>query len=243
LFYYAKDLAGNKEDFKSQEFKVDTQAPTASLNTPYYSTNISTNPTFKLSWSGVDNTSGIKTYDVIYKVGTSGSFTNLLTNTTKTSTYFTGSPGKTYYFKVRAKDNAGNISSYTTEKTTIVPYNQGVLYKYGTWYTALNSSMYKGGSFYSGKKGSYLQRKLYNVKELSLIVTKRPKGGYAYIYLNGTKVKTIDLYSSTVKYRVPIVIKSYTSPQTVVLKVYVPHTKNSYSSGYRVEVDGVGVKR
>jgi hypothetical protein len=68
--------------------------------------------TFIISWSGTDDLTGIELYDIQYKDGAMGSWTNWITHTTQTSATFEGVNGHTYYFQSRAVDGIGNIESY-----------------------------------------------------------------------------------------------------------------------------------
>jgi len=67
---------------------------------------------FYVQWSGSDNLSGIASYDVQYRDGPNGTWTDLLTDTTETIYRFVGEDGHTYYFRARARDLAGNQSAY-----------------------------------------------------------------------------------------------------------------------------------
>jgi len=68
-----------------------------------------------LTWGGTDNGgSGVASYDVQYRQGSNGAWTNLLTNTTATVTSFDGTAGVTYYFRVRGRDKAQNVSLWPT---------------------------------------------------------------------------------------------------------------------------------
>ncbi|MFN8472836.1 MAG: DNRLRE domain-containing protein [Anaerolineae bacterium] len=93
---------------------VDTEPPTASMNPlPPFS-----GASFVVSWTGQDAISGIQSYNFeAYDNGL------LLThfNTTANSWQFSGGvDGHTYAFRVRAIDNAGNISDWTpTVQTTV----------------------------------------------------------------------------------------------------------------------------
>ena len=78
--------------------------------------------TFMLSWSGSDSGgSGVATYS-IYVSNNGGAFLPLLTNTTLTSTSFTGQTGHTYGFYSIATDNVGNVQATPTaaQATTTV---------------------------------------------------------------------------------------------------------------------------
>ena len=83
---------------------VDATAPTSSVSAlPAFSA-----ATFNVHWSGSDgNGSGIASYSV-YVSDNGGPFTSFLSNTTQTSTTFTGEDGHTYGFYSIATDNVGN---------------------------------------------------------------------------------------------------------------------------------------
>ncbi len=99
----------------SDGFTVDVTPPSVQFQ-PINSTQSSA--TFLLSWSGTD-VSGIAHYDVQYRIG-SGQWMNLLVNTTRTSTTFTGNNGQTYQFRIRAEDIVGNVGDYTTPVQTTI---------------------------------------------------------------------------------------------------------------------------
>ena len=65
-----------------------------------------------VEWEGSDDVSGVKWYDVQYRQGSAGTWTNWLTGTTQTSATFNATLGYTYYFQSRAQDHAGNWEDY-----------------------------------------------------------------------------------------------------------------------------------
>lgn len=66
-----------------------------------------------VTWGGTDpGWSGIKAYDVQYRVGASGRWTDWQINTPITSAHFSGTPGATYYFRARSTDNAQNVEDW-----------------------------------------------------------------------------------------------------------------------------------
>jgi protocatechuate 3,4-dioxygenase beta subunit len=244
-----RDKAGNwSNTVHIGPFKIDTKKPSAYIkwNQPY-STNQSPNRTFYFAWDS--NDSDVISFDVEYRPHWSTTWYPLYTETTKKFTYLSGSEGTTYYLRVRAKDNAGNIGPWSTIKNCTIPYDN--THKFFTfsgkyWYYIYSSKRFRANSIAtSAKNHSFkLKNTLYKVKQIVLIVTKRPNGGKAKVYINGKLIKTIDTYSKTYKYRVPIPIKTYSSPKTIWgFKVLTTKTKNPASKGYKVEIDGVGVKR
>lgn len=66
-----------------------------------------------LAWSGGDHGgSRVANYDVQYRVGAGGTWTNFLMGTSNTSAPFNGQLGQTHYFRVRARDTAQNVQPW-----------------------------------------------------------------------------------------------------------------------------------
>lgn len=62
-----------------------------------------------VSWAGQDvGPTGLKQFDIQYRVGTNGAWTDWLTGVNETGDVFPGTPGTTVYFRSRAYDNAFN---------------------------------------------------------------------------------------------------------------------------------------
>ena len=114
---------------------VDTLPPTSAMAAI---PDISSSETIPLTWTGSDETSGIADYDLQVRNGTSGEWVDLLTNTIATSTVYTGTVGETYYFRIRATDNAGNLEPWpeTYDMFTLV----GVGSEYG--FTINNGALF-----------------------------------------------------------------------------------------------------
>lgn len=93
----------------SGPYRIDTQAPTATYLGPK---GVVDSQTFKVSWSGVDNLSGIQSFDVQSSLDGS-SWANWQMGVTLTSANFMGERGNNYYFRVRARDQAGNLSAWS----------------------------------------------------------------------------------------------------------------------------------
>ncbi len=69
---------------------------------------------FAVSWDGSDNASGVHTYDVQVRSLPDGQWTDWLTGYPYAAENFTGQPGRTYEFRTRAHDIAGNLEEYPT---------------------------------------------------------------------------------------------------------------------------------
>ncbi len=87
----------------------DCAPPLAAIEPlPFYTTS----PTFSVAWSGEDAWSGVAGYDVGFRVGITGHWNSWLTNTLALSSSFVGVDGQTYFFRVRARDQAGNVGAF-----------------------------------------------------------------------------------------------------------------------------------
>ncbi len=132
------DRAGNVQSWPSgaqTSTTVDTTPPNATVDAlPAF---IFEQP-FTVSWSGTDNLSGIKCYDVQYREA-GGPWVEWFTCITETSTQVSGAQdGVTYELRARATDNAGNVQpwpndpqTHTTISTSgpvawIVPFASGI---------------------------------------------------------------------------------------------------------------------
>jgi len=68
---------------------------------------------FTVTWSGQDSWSGIAVYDVQFRDGYEGTWTDWLTGTIATSgTFYSDVHGHTYFFRSRARDTLGNQEPY-----------------------------------------------------------------------------------------------------------------------------------
>jgi len=117
--YYSVDVAGNIEDVRERSLRIDREAPASYAHGQSYSPVSS----FLVSWDGSDTLSGLASFDVQYRVGVDGTWQDwvLDAGATQKSRLFTGAqPGKTYYFRSRAVDNAGNIEAYPSSADVYV---------------------------------------------------------------------------------------------------------------------------
>ena len=119
------DKSGNVQPWSSNaqaSTTVDTTKPVATIDPlpPYI-----VEESFTLSWSGTDNLSQIKCYDVQYReVG--GNWQEPLTCTTETSILISGAPDNTTFeLRARATDNAGNVQDWTDAQVRITIETSG----------------------------------------------------------------------------------------------------------------------
>ncbi|HUW09460.1 MAG TPA: fibronectin type III domain-containing protein, partial [Anaerolineae bacterium] len=109
--HYGVDVAGNVEVTGTTWMGIDRLPPASSIvgMATYQTSSI-----FTVQWQGSDGSrgSGVTGYDLQVRQGSSGPWLTWLVNTPLTSALFAGQPGRTYYFRVRARDEAGHVEPY-----------------------------------------------------------------------------------------------------------------------------------
>jgi hypothetical protein len=121
----AVDNVGNGSDVAHfGPFLIDRSSPTDCwIDAPA----VSNSPSFQVQWLYLDATSGVASYDVQVRDGASGSWTDWQMGTTDTSAIYTGAQNAhTYYFQVRAHDQAGNPTVYICQDHTTVELPPGI---------------------------------------------------------------------------------------------------------------------
>ena len=105
-----KDIAGNTgTEAAHYRFKIETNPPDVHLKELKKFVN---SESFEVEWDGEDRESGIYGFLVEYKEGDKGKWKTWLKETKTMKAVFKGEDGITYYFRVKARDNAGNWSEY-----------------------------------------------------------------------------------------------------------------------------------
>ncbi len=112
----AIDKAGNLGKYPDNEqsgTRVDTLPPSARIEILPGSSP----EAFLVRWNGYDNISGAAgvLYDVQYREGTTGAWTDWQLSTSVGSALFQGQVGKSYGFRARGVDYAGNLGDYSPE--------------------------------------------------------------------------------------------------------------------------------
>ncbi len=92
-------------------FWIDTAPPTARV-LPLYDYVTSTQ--FLVEWQGEDALSGVRNYDIEYRVENKN-WQSWLSNVTSDSATFTGVADQIYEFRARARDVAGNLSTWQSD--------------------------------------------------------------------------------------------------------------------------------
>ena len=246
----ATDAAGNTSASSSTlSVTIDTGAPTAQapVEVLVNTGNISADSRvpIKATWSGDDGASGsgVSSYE-FQRSSNGGAFGTVTPDATPTAKIMSYTPGTTYQLRVRAMDVAGNLSAWATGKSFVVNLNQedaaAVAYPSGSWTSEAMSSALGGTLKYAGASGAKATF-TFTGRQVAWVAPKDVNRGKAEVWVDGVKITTVDLYRSALAPRLMVFTKDFGTSGTHTLEVRVLATKNTSSSGTRVDVDAFAV--
>jgi len=216
-----RDKVGNTAGAVSDTIVLDTVAPTkASLTAPTISTAVSTTASFPLTWASSDPapSSGVAGYAVDYRVVPSTAWTAWGELTAGGGASFSGAAGKTYEFRVRAADGAGNLGPYSDIAKTVVPLNETSASFTGTWRATTKADAFMGKVKSTRAPGASATFRATGTS-FSLLVTKGPSRSRAKVYVDGRLLKTIDTKAGSTTYRQLVAVESFSTAARHVVKV------------------------
>jgi subtilisin family serine protease/fibronectin type 3 domain-containing protein len=213
-YYYmvtAVDVNGNESAPSVQKSATPTApVPPSDTTPPTAPTNVQAaagDRVVNLSWTASTDNVGVTGYEVWYGTGSTQPTTwTLLTTVTGLSYSHTSlTNGTTYWYKVRAKDAAGNSTDSVVKWA--MPNTGGVglgLYEnnnaaitYTTTWSVSNNSVYSGGSLaYTNNSGAQAKL-LFTGTGIEWIALKSQVYGLIDVYLDGVKVQSVNLYAGS----------------------------------------------
>jgi hypothetical protein len=185
----ATDPAGNNAS-AAVTFRVDATAPTT---TPAAPPRTLTTSAWRLSWSGKDTGSGIASYDVAWRYqGGTWKSPSAWSATTTTSVVLHVAAAKTYCWHVRARDAAGNLGAWSTERCGRSPYDDRALSVSSNWVRKTGSGYLFGtltSTTVSGARATSTAS--LSGARVDLVVTRCPTCGSVDVYIGSTKIGRI----------------------------------------------------
>ena len=240
----AYDAAWNKSGVVSRTWSTTTDLtkPTATAPKWTFRTGISlssTRPVIRLTWTAADTGgSGLASYDVEQRTD-AGSYVRIASGITARTFDRAIAGGHTYRFRVRARDNAGNVGDWvyglSFRLTAVGQSNSAVRYgpTSSRWRLA-SSSLYWGGTAkYATRSGSTASY-TFTGRSFSWVSLKGLTRGKANVYVNGVLKATVDLRATVTLKQAMVWQTSWTTSarRTVMIKVL------GTSGRPRVDVDG-----
>ncbi|MFD5115689.1 N-acetylmuramoyl-L-alanine amidase [Streptomyces sp. NPDC058391] len=134
----------------------------------------------------------------------------------------TATSGVATTWSMTAYDQAGNTATASLVGTPVILQETSAA-RSGTW-TTKSSTSYLGGKSYSSSSKSASLTWTFTGKSAAWVVSRASTSGQAYVYVDGVKTATVDLKSSTTKYRDAIWTKTWTTSAKHTIKIVVVGT-------------------
>ena len=200
----------------------------------------------RLTWSATDS-SGVTGYQLQQSTN-GGAYQNVsLPSATATTITRSLTPGNTYQFQVRAQDQAGNWSNWKPGPSfQINAYQESAaaISYVGLWSTQTLAGAYGGAQKYAKGAGTEKATFVFTGSDVAWVAPTNSNRGKADVYLDGTRVATVDLYSASGQTRKVVFSRAGLDPSVShTLEVRALGTKNAASKGKRVDVDAFVVLR
>jgi uncharacterized protein with LGFP repeats len=168
----------------------------------------------RLAWKATDN-AALRSVKLLTPVtATYGPTTTSANQTAKSGTATTWS--------MRAYDYAGNYRTSSPSFTPVILQENSAT-RTGSWTTRSSTSYLGGHSYSSGAKGASLTW-TFTGRSAAWVVSRASTSGQAYVYVDGVRVATVDLKSSSTMYRDAIWTKSWSSGARHTVKIVVVGT-------------------
>ncbi len=178
---------------------VDTTPPTNVKATTVGDGFVTVQSTVRLAWTATDP-SGIRNYDVelnhqSWRPGKAPQVSMFATATTAT-TGSLPSEGGTECIRVRARDNAGNLSAWSAAQCTIVPLSVSQFNTNGNWVRETRPDVFGGVLRTSTTRGNKLTLNV-QARLVGVVATKCPTCGTFSVAWNGKVIANVDLRAPT----------------------------------------------
>lgn len=196
--------------------------------------------TVVVRWAARPALSPVGSYDVSYRRGKwDGSVAPPVrwrSRTTDASASFRGTPGYGYVFSVVVRYADGRVSVRPGESGTTFPLDDRSLLRSPGWFAGTGPAYYHTTYLRTSTCGATLTKAGVVANLIVLVYTRCPTCGRVEVYLGSRRLKTVNLYASTVQNRYLLAVwADYEHAARGTLRIKV------ISSGKKVMIDGVGV--
>ena len=219
----------------------DTTAPAVELSSPRLGSTSYRRGRFFVHWRGTDAGTGVASYRLqVRRLGRrTASYHTIGRALTGNRIRFRGTPGRTYQFRIRAVDRAGNLSPYTTS-TTVMPVNE-TAGSYRGFRSLRRPNAYLGTFRRARQRGASMQWD-YRGGTFYLVGLKSQRGGKARVTIDG-RSRVIDTYASRTRQRAVLFSQEVQRTRRHRVTVRVLHRKRRASKGFYVQIDALGAYR
>lgn len=190
----------------------------------------------RVAWAGSDKGSGIERYVLAQQVD-GGSWTTVSSSITGTSVTRALVTGHSYRFRVRAIDHAGNAGPWATGSTFRLAgssESSGSISYTGRWRPSASASFWGGRARHAKAVGAQATLTTTS-RSVSWVAYRGPTRGRAQVFVNGTRVATVDLWAPTGRPQRVVWAKSWSSVarRTITIRVVTAYGRP------RIDIDGM----
>ena len=162
---------------------ADTEPPTVQLSAPVYASDRSRDRAFYLRWRGRGD---IARYRLeVRPNGIVVGRWRTVAITTRTRASFTGKPGITYVFRLRARDRTGNLSSYDYRRTSVPIDDRNPHVGRGPGWELVRHRPAWGGTLTRARRAGLELAVPFRGTRVALIASRSPRGGTLLVSLAG----------------------------------------------------------
>jgi len=219
----------------------DTTAPVAAMPAVRLlsSQKVGSKANVRVSWAASSDPSGIARYDLFQSTNGGAWAQVTLPSPTSTSVDRLLAIGSTYRFTLRATDGVGNTGGYTTTATAKLAKAQedsAAVTRVGVWRrVALSGALggYVSKSTTTGATTTYT----FSGSGVAFVSTVAAARGKAEVWLDGSKMATIDLYAATTQPARVVWASGVLTDSLHSVQVRVTGNKNAAATNVRIDVD------
>ena len=191
----------------SQTITIDTTEPVLSnFKLAFTTGTIGTNAPIKLTWAASDAESGLEFFQYFEERAMPSPHVQFFDDLPLSATSYTRSlrlsSSYRYDLRMLVGDRAGNSNGGAdplSVSLASVPSSANIAFV-KTWSTGSNTKYLGGTTRYATASGATVTY-TFSGRAIAFLSTKSPSRGKAEVWVDGVKKATIDLYSSTTKYR------------------------------------------
>ncbi len=194
-----------------------------------------------LRWNASDDITDSPLFDVRYreasKRGDFGARTRWLTQSAKRSSTMKGTPGHTYCYSARARDEAGNRSGWGEERCVAIRLDDAQLDGGRKWSRDTGRRYFQRTVSTATKRGATLRISGVDGRRFDLLATMCPTCGRVEVRLGNKVLKQVSLKANKRKDRVVIKLATFAEFERGTIYIEV------LSNNKPVRIDGLGIWR
>ena len=166
--------------------RPDRRRPRVTLDAPDYASDRSRTRRIPIRWRGVDQGSGVARYrlEVRRRTNASTPWRVLVDGTDRTRASFRGRAGRSYAFRLRARDRSGNLSRFAYDKTVVPLDDRSRRIRYSPGWRRARSRRAYGRTVARGRRG-VLATLTFRGSAVALIASRGQRGARLFASLDG----------------------------------------------------------